>query len=333
MQRLWRFAVASCIAIAVGCGAQCDSPTNSVINPPAGLPATPGLPSAPAPAPNPPVGSTPSAAATLLEQLSLERINRARLLPAAESQRYGIAVDEGIPGRLDTSPKQPVAMNATLRLTAADHSKDMLSRNYFAHDTPEGKSPFDRMSDNAYAFVSAGENLAWRGTTGTLDPIDIVRRQHEDLFVDQGISGRGHRVTMLNDSLREVGISIQRGSFTRLDDGRVFSDSIMQTQDYGTAPDSGVFVLGVVFDDANQNGEFDHGEGIANSAVSLGSVVKSTNQAGGYEFRVNEPGTYALKFSQGPSQSVTIKDGGKNIKIDLIDRSRVVINFGLGSLD
>lgn len=283
--------------------------------------------------PLPSVGSTPSPAATLLEQLSLERINRARLFPAGEARMNGITIDEGIPGQLDSSPKQPVAMNATLRLTASDHSKDMLTRNYFEHDTPEGVSPFDRMKNNSYLFVSAGENLAWRGTTGTLDPVETVEKQHVDLFVDQGISGRGHRVTMLNDSLREIGISIQRGSFTRLEDGVVFTDSIMQTQDFGTAPDSGTFVLGVVYDDANKNQQYDHGEGVANSTVSLDSVVKTTNQAGGYVFRVNEPGTYVLKFSLGPSQSVTIRDGDANVKLDLVDRSRIETNLGLGRLN
>lgn len=281
----------------------------------------------------PPVGSTPSPAATLLEQLTLERINRARLRPGDEARRFGIALDEGVPGQINATPKQPLAMNSTLRKTAMQHTDDMLSRNYFAHDTPEGESPFDRMMRNGYAFVAAGENLAWRGTTGTLDPVSTVEKQHEDLFVDKGIADRGHRTTMLNGDFREVGISIRRGSFTRLEDGTVFSDSIMNTQDYGTAPSAPTFVLGIVYDDADGNGAFDHGEGIANTGVSLGDVVKSTNQAGGYVFRVNQSGTYTLKFSIGPSQSVTIDEGDANIKIDLVDRSRLVVNLGLGKLD
>ena len=280
----------------------------------------------------PPVGSAPSPAATLLEQLTLERINRARLLPAAEAQRYNIALDEGIPGQLSATPKQPVAMNSTLRETAAEHSADMLRRNYFAHDTPEGVTPFDRMKANGYVYISAGENLAWRGTTGSLDPVETVETQHEDLFVDRGIEHRGHRTTMLNASLREVGVSIQRGSFTRQSDGLEFSDSIMNTQDYGTPPSSPVFVLGVVYDDANRNGQYDHGEGLANSSVTLGNVVKTTNLAGGYSFRVNAGGTYTLRFSLGPTQSVTIDDNDPNLKIDLVDRSQLVINHGLGPL-
>src|SRR5438067_1954846 len=58
---------------------------------------------------------------------------------------------------------------AGLRLLARDpaidevaraHSIDMLQRGYFAHETPEGLSPFDRMRTSGAQFVVAGENLA-----------------------------------------------------------------------------------------------------------------------------------------------------------------------------
>ncbi|HPF41326.1 MAG TPA: CAP domain-containing protein [Phycisphaerae bacterium] len=327
--------VAICALFSGLTAAQCDPSLNDTVAPsttPNVVDSGSGATGNEAPA-TPAIGSTPSPAATLLEQLTLERINRARLLPAAEAQRYNIALDEGIPGQLSPTPKQPVAMNATLRETAADHSADMLRRNYFAHDTPEGVTPFDRMKANGYLYISAGENLAWRGTTGSLDPVETVEMQHEDLFVDRDIERRGHRTTMLNPSLREVGVSIQRGSFTRQSDGLEFSDSIMNTQDYGTPPSSPVFVLGVVYDDANRNGQYDHGEGLANSSVTLGNVVKSTNQAGGYAFSVHTAGVYDLRFASGQRQSITIEDGDANMKIDLVNRSKIVVNLGLGKLN
>ncbi|MFQ5429676.1 MAG: CAP domain-containing protein [Phycisphaerae bacterium] len=277
-------------------------------------------------------GATPAVAASLLEQLSLERINRARLRPAQEAAADGIAVDEGIPGQLNTTPKPAVAMNATLRRAAKQHSDDMLNRNYFEHDTPEGVSPFDRMLDAGFAFIVAGENLSWRGTTGTLDPVETIETQHNDLFIDTGIAGRGHRVTMLNPQFREVGISIVRGSFTRSTDGLTFTDSIMQTQDYGTNPSDNPFILGVVYDDANGNGQYDHGEGVAGATVSLDDAVTSTNQAGGYSFEVMRAGAYTLRFASGATQALTIRFADPNLKVDLVDGSRIVVNLGLGPL-
>ncbi|RIK62971.1 MAG: hypothetical protein DCC65_16655 [Planctomycetota bacterium] len=270
-----------------------------------------------------------SVSATALEQLSLERINRARLRPAQEAARYGIAIDEGIPGQLNASVRQPVALNANLNLAAREHSDDMLARNYFEHDTPEGDSPFDRMIDAGYVYVTAGENLAWRGTTGSVNEPETVEKQHEDLFVDTGIDGRGHRVTMLNGNFREVGIAVVRGFFTR--NGTRY-DSIMQTQDYGTSANSPTFVLGAVYDDANRNGQYDFGEGRAGVTVSLGDVSRTTNSGGGYSFAVNQSGPYTLRFPGNRTQDLNIVRGQKNIKIDLVNGNTIIINLGAGVL-
>lgn len=275
----------------------------------------------------------PATLITVLEQLSLERLNRARLRPGDEAAAGGIAIDEGLPpGALNITPKQPLAMNPTLHLSAIGHSRDMLDRDYFAHISPEGVSPFDRMQIAGYLFVHAGENLAWRGTTGTLDPVRTVETQHRDLFVDEGIEDRGHRVTMLNPNLREVGIGIVPGSFTD-ETGMVYTDSIMQTQDFGTTPFSSTFVLGVIYHDNNANNQYDAGEGVPGTSVSLEDVSKTTNEAGGYSFEVGSPGTYTLRFAGGREAVVVmIETGDPNIKIDFVDASRIVVNLGRGML-
>lgn len=278
----------------------------------------------------PPPGSTPSVAASLLEQLTLERINRARLRPGPEAARYGIAIDEGIPGQLSTTPKPAVALNAALSTAARLHAQDMLANDYFGHNNLNGKTPFDRISAAGYAFTTAGENLAWRGTTGNLDTVGGTEQQHQDLFVDTGIDGRGHRVTMLNRNFREIGLAIVRGNFTR--EGITY-DSLMQAQEYATSFDDAVFVLGVVYNDANQNAQYDHGEGIANSSVRLDDVVKATNIAGGYSFAVTSPGTYTLRFASNAMVPVKIEFGGNNIKIDHVGANTIIINHGLGPLN
>lgn len=273
--------------------------------------------------------STASVDASLLEQLSLERINRARLRPAEEAAANNIAIDEGVTGRLDTQPKPAVALNAALHNAAEEHSQDMLDRDYFEHDTPEGVTPFDRMTSAGYVFTRAGENLAWRGTTGALDEVAFVEEQHVDLFVDAGIEDRGHRVTMLNEQYREVGISIIRGTFTN--NGTDF-DSIMQTQDFGTNASNSTFVLGVVYNDANGNGMYDSGEGVANSTVTLDNTTQSTNAAGGYAFEVTQAGSHTIRFATGDTQAFTLSAGSANIKIDLVDSKDIVVNLGLGPL-
>jgi len=79
--------------------------------------------------------------ATALEQMILELVNRARLDPAAEAARYGIALNEGVPAadnhfdRLETASRDE---RNPCSAPARAHSQDMIDRDYFAHDTPEG---------------------------------------------------------------------------------------------------------------------------------------------------------------------------------------------------
>jgi len=272
---------------------------------------------------------TPSVSASLLAQLSLERINRARLKPAQEAAMNGIAVDEGIPGQLNATPKQPLALNAALNTAARVHAQDMLNRNFFDHVTPEGVSPFDRMRNAGYIFLTAGENLAWRGTTGTIDEVSATENQHVDLFVDTDIPDRGHRKTMLNNNFREIGLAVLRGNFTR--EGTTF-DSMMQAQEFGARTGDSVFVLGVVYSDLNNNNRYDFGEGTANSTVTLNGVAKATNAAGGYAFEVLQGGSFTLRFASGQTTNFNIQLGDPNIKVDLVDRVTVVTNLGLGLL-
>ena len=135
--------------------------------------------------------------ATALEQMLLELINRARLDPAAEAARFGIDLNEGLaPNTLSGVSKQPLAMNETLLSVARAHSQDMINRDYFAHDTPEGVTAFQRIANAGYSAIAAGENIASRSTSGSVTN-QLVLLQHQDLFVDAGVDGRGHRLNLL----------------------------------------------------------------------------------------------------------------------------------------
>ena len=144
--------------------------------------------------------------ATALEQMLLELINRARLDPAAEAARFSIDLNEGLaPNTISSVSKQPLAMNETLLSVARAHSQDMIDRDYFGHNTPEGVTAFQRIANAGYSAIAAGENIAWRGTTGAVTTA-MTLMLHQDLFVDAGIPGRGHRLNILDASYQEVGV-------------------------------------------------------------------------------------------------------------------------------
>jgi uncharacterized protein YkwD len=92
---------------------------------------------------------------------------------------------------------RPLAADPELTEVARKHSADMFARGYFAHDTPEGLSPFDRMKVANVQFLTAGENLA-------LAP--SVQVAHTGLM-----NSPGHRANILRGQFGRLGIGIMDG--------------------------------------------------------------------------------------------------------------------------
>lgn len=97
---------------------------------------------------------------------------------------------------------QPLAPDPELTEVARRHSADMFARGYFAHDTPEGLSPFDRMQDANVRFLVAGENLALAPT---------VSIAHTGLM-----NSPGHRANILRPQFGRLGIGIMDGGMRGL---------------------------------------------------------------------------------------------------------------------
>jgi uncharacterized protein YkwD len=97
---------------------------------------------------------------------------------------------------------RPLAADPELTEVARRHSADMFARGYFAHDTPEGRSPFDRMQEANVRFLTAGENLALAQT---------VTVAHTGLM-----NSPGHRANILRPQFGRVGIGIMDGGMRGL---------------------------------------------------------------------------------------------------------------------
>ena len=97
---------------------------------------------------------------------------------------------------------RPLAPDPELTEVARQHSTDMFARGYFAHDTPEGLSPFDRMRAANVRFLTAGENLALAPTLSVA---------HTGLM-----NSPGHRENILRPQFGRVGIGIMDGGLRGL---------------------------------------------------------------------------------------------------------------------
>jgi uncharacterized protein YkwD len=96
----------------------------------------------------------------------------------------------------------PLAADPELTEVARRHSADMFARGYFAHDTPEGATPFDRMRAADVRFITAGENLALAPT---------ISVAHTGLM-----NSPGHRANILRPEFGRVGIGIMDGGMRGL---------------------------------------------------------------------------------------------------------------------
>ena len=103
---------------------------------------------------------------------------------------------------------RPLAPDPELTQVARQHSTDMFARGYFAHVTPEGRDPFERMREANVRFVTAGENLALAPT---------LQIAHTGLMCSPG-----HRANILQRDFGRVGIGIMDGGI----------HGLMVTQDF-----------------------------------------------------------------------------------------------------
>ena len=238
------------------------------------------------------------------EQLVLEFINRARANPAAEAARLEIDLNEGLqPGTLSASPKPPLAPHQTLINVAAAHSQDMIDRDFFAHINPDGKDPGARIAAAGYSARYWGENIA----------IHIGAAEAHDLL----FSSAGHRVNMLRDIYREVGVGVRLRNDWGIDMTETFANRT------GNA-----FLTGVAFSDqVVADNFFSVGEGLA--GVTITATAKTggatyttiTGPTGGYSLQVPS-GTYDLIASGGkltkPIRITGIGVGTTNVKVDFV---------------
>jgi Ca2+-binding RTX toxin-like protein len=277
---------------------------------------------------------------TAVEQLILELVNRARLDPAGEAARLGIKLNEGLKaGTISSAPRDPLASNDALHNAADAHSQFMLDHDQFAHQGIGDGTPQSRIAAAGYSSAfTLGENIAFRGTTGPVDETAFAVAMYRDLFVDKGISGRGHRVNILNSSYREIGVGEQTGVFSQ--GGNNFN-STMLTQDFG-ARNGSIFVTGVAITDTNGNAFYDVGEGIGGIGISVTAAATTsgtTEAAGGYAVSYSGGPTTVTFSGGGLSQPivVSVDAGAHNVKVDLLGPSLVgssaSTTLGSGAVD
>lgn len=248
------------------------------------------------------------------EQYLLELINRARLDPAGEAARMGIDLNKDLAaGQITTTAKQVLASNALLETAATKHTLWMLETDTFSHTGINGSNPGTRIAAEGYSYSTWGENVAFVASTGTMTVEGSIETLNRNLFLSAG-----HRVNMLSNAFREVGLGAEAGQYTT--GGRTYN-SVFLTEDFATSG-TAHFLTGVAYDDTNGNHFYSMGEGRSGIAVSAEGQSATTAAAGGYALALGSGTKVDVTGQVGAlSFSLKVNMAPGNVKLDIVSGS------------
>ncbi len=106
-------------------------------------------------------------------------ISRGNLLASTNSQR-------------SSSGQASLTLNSKLNAAAQAKANDMVARNYWSHNTPDGDEPWVFINAQGYSYDKAGENLAYGFSTSNATIIGWM-------------NSPSHKANMLDTSFSEVG--------------------------------------------------------------------------------------------------------------------------------
>jgi uncharacterized protein YkwD len=161
-------------------------------------PMTPAHPSSRPPTTHP-TSSRPVAAAKVVKP----KKSSAKPLAAAGAPAKNLSA-ESLAVKLTNAQRaqhgcSALRVDVHLRAAARGHSEDMRVRKYFEHNSPDGKTPWDRIKAAGYSQAGAeAENIAMGYATA-------------QAVVTGWMNSPGHRANILNCSLKAVGIGVEYG--------------------------------------------------------------------------------------------------------------------------
>jgi hypothetical protein len=150
------------------------------------------------------------------------------LLPFVENEHgdiLGISADIAVTELLvQTNQKRaeqglpPLTLSPELSDAAAKKAQDMFAKNYWAHNSPDGTTPWVFIKAAGYDYLYAGENLA-RGFTNSAD------------IINAWMASKGHRENILSSNYQDVGFAVEHGILTG-------DDTILVVQMFGSKKSS-----------------------------------------------------------------------------------------------
>ena len=88
-----------------------------------------------------------------------------------------------------------VTVDSRLATVAREHARDMATRDYFSHSTPEGVTFDDRIRDGGYPVGKAAENIA-------------LGQPSPEAVMEAWLASPDHRANIVDCGLRQIGVGL-----------------------------------------------------------------------------------------------------------------------------
>ena len=96
--------------------------------------------------------------------------------------------------------QKDLILNAKLNTAAQNKANDMVSRNYWSHETPDGQLPWSFIKEADYLYTDAGENLAYGFSTSKNTINGWMNSQtHKDVLLSNKFTEIGFGFAKSND--------------------------------------------------------------------------------------------------------------------------------------
>ena len=189
-------------------------------------------------------------------------------------------------------------MNPLLVQASRQHSQDMFARNYFAHVTPDGNGPSQRVAAAGLTASGVAESIAYSYQSGypvtneTSFQVQKATATLSDLIVDSGVPDLGHRKMLLDaggqlQAFHQAGVGID---LEGPQPGQTWTD--LTTIDMASTSDTRALLTGVVYNDAAANGLYQPGEGLTGVRIAVANAGTTTTDAsGGYSLPLRPAST------------------------------------------
>ena len=148
-------------------------------------------------------------------------------------------------------------MDLVLSSAAQKKAADMIARNYWAHNSPEGTEPWFFFKDAGYVYRYAGENLARDFT----NPQDVV---------DAWIASPTHKENLFSSKYQDIGVAVIEGELKG-------KSTVLVVQHFGTKPGIAAVLEGQTTQEAKPSGEIVEGKSFEGFSQVAGwfSVTKT----------------------------------------------------------